>query len=520
MFLDARSLHSDLPEMPDICIVGAGIAGLVLARALAESGLSVWLLESGGKKVERRPQSLNEGRSNLGDYPFVSSRVRAFGGTSTRWTGACVELDPGDFDARDWVPHSGWPFGKEELDDHYAAARADFGISPVPHYDAHLARSPLNGSDLEARTVAYSAPLDIGRRYKKLVAESRTVHCVLNATVTELFLSACGTRVARVACATPDGDSFEVTARAVVLASGGIENARLLLASNATHIRGLGNIHDTLGRYHMEHPIKVVGVLPIGDRAGDLRDFTNRRVVNGTEVQGTFGLSRATRRRESLFDMHLRAYRYSALEDDPAIIRGKRATAPEASGARRQRDIARDMLAALRPQSAAYLGWHLRNKLCERASFDHVRFMAFVEQEPDPENRIMLANDRDRFDKPLPHLSIRESETMQRSVRLTMSLMEKALLAAGFGRLRHGDDALAHLTAYDAYGLHQMGSTRMSDNPRHGVVDRNCRIHGLSNAFVAGSSVFPTGGASNPTWTIAALARRLARHLEKEVPAL
>ncbi len=517
MFIDARSFTTGIPAHIDVCVIGAGVAGLVLARGLQDSGLSVWLFESGGERPHRRAQALNAGISNLTDYPFKTSRVRVFGGTSSRWTGACVRLDHSDFDERPWLSHSGWPFSHAELEPYYGLTQDDFGISRIDRFEEELRGSPFNTGDLSAKAVAFGTPLNLGKRYREMIARSKTVNCCLNATAIELFPDASGGSVSRISFRTYTGDEFQVRPRAVVLACGGIENARLLLASNSVHARGLGNTHDKVGRYHMEHPIRCVGILPLANRAIDALPFTDRDRRGSISFQGTFGLSPEARGRERLLDLHVRAYRYNVLEDTDPVISGKRAVMGLFDKKTSRKAIVRGVFAAARPASLGYLVWHVRNKLWRKAKFDHLRLTAFVEQEPDPENRITLSDHRDCNGRPLPHLSYRESEATKASIAKSMRVMATALGDRGFGNLRHDESELAHLMHYNQYGLHQMGSTRMSQDPRRGVVDLDCRVHGFSNLFIAGSSVFPTGGAANPTWTIASLALRLSKYLKERM---
>ncbi|MEM9433951.1 MAG: GMC family oxidoreductase [Pseudomonadota bacterium] len=494
----------DVPKDPDICVIGAGVAGLVFARKLADTGLNILLVESGDRTQSQKAQSLNAGRSNLTDYPFAASRARVFGGTSTRWYGACVQLDPTDFETRSWMPSSGWPLKASDLASYVEDARADFGLGPEA--GANLNRPPFEHPDLQAKTVGFSAPLDLGQRYEALIAKSTTVHCMLNGTVTNLVPDSEGKRITSIWIAVEGKSAQEFAPGIVVLACGGIENARLLLASNSVHPKGVGNGRDVVGRYHMEHPIRTVGVLPIGNQAASMRVFTDQTQSTSGKLQGTFGLSAEARAREGLMDLHLRCYRYSLFEDEEPIIEGKRALFEAATVTERLRRVA----SSTRPVTLRYLSWHTRNKIIRRARFTHLRLMAFVEQEPDPDNRLTLSRDKDAFGSPLPYLEYTESAEMTESVRRSMETMATALSEVGFPGLRHDEASLAHLKIYDDYGLHPMGGTRMSENPRYGVVDKDCRVHEFANLFVAGSSVFPTGGAANPTWTIAALALRLA----------
>ncbi len=495
-----------MPTACDVCVIGAGFAGLTLARRLYKSGLKIWLVESGGHHPTDFARQLNAGQSHLEDYPFCTSRARVFGGTSTLWYGACMRLDPIDFETRDWLPNSGWPITSETLAGYADEAKSYLEISECNAFQHQLEASPFHSGDLCALPVFYSRSRDLRTRYRSLIKASPDVHCLLNATATELLPSDTEKEVRDVKLSVVGWPDLILRPRVVVLAGGGIENARLLLASNTSHPKGLGNANDVVGRYHMEHPIRTVGILPIGDRQKSLLRFTNRSKLDRYQGQGTFGLSEDTRRREKLLNMHIRCYRYHPLENTPQAVALKRAAADRASIGHR----AGQAIAAAHPSNLRYLTWHTKNKLLRNARFDHLRMMAFVEHEPDAENRISIGRGKDAFGQPLPDLCYEESSLLRDSVKRSMNVMAAALAQKGFPGLCFGDDLPPALHDYDAYGLHHMGATRMSDDPRLGVVDANCKVHGISNLFVAGSSVFPTAGAANPTWTITALALRLA----------
>lgn len=509
MFIDGRTLSDNHVLDADLCIVGTGAAGLSLLHGLAGHGLRILLLESGGQTRELAPDPLNAGTSALPDYPFQTSRVRAFGGTTTRWTGACIPLDALDFQLRPWLAHSGWPISLADLAPFYQQATTIFGL---PHaLPAPAQGGPFGSGRLAQRPVLFSKPLDLGEKFRRLVQDSPDVRCVLHATVAELATQEDGQSVRLLRLALPGGKQASVVARLFVLAAGGIENPRLLLNSRDRHPTGLGNRYDAVGRYHMEHPIRCLGTLALQtDRAGAL-PFTNRQPFCGTTCEQTFGLSAEVRDRERLLDMHVRLYRYAPVEAHPAVVAGK-----ELARSPNLRDTARFLGQHGRHLPftlAPYLGWHALNKIWKHAPFGAVRLTAFLEQEPDPENRITLSAARDRFGLPLPHMALRESAMMQESIARSLQIMERDFAHRGVGRLAFGSAEVAHLAHYGKYGFHHMGATRMSGDPRSGVVDRNLCVHGVHNLFVSGSSVFSTGGAANPTFTIAALSLRLADHL-------
>ncbi|MEL7461145.1 MAG: FAD-dependent oxidoreductase [Pseudomonadota bacterium] len=515
MFLDPRDLLPGQSLTADVAVVGAGPAGLALALALARAGRSVLLLESGGMRPDAASDALNAGTSNLTDYPFQTSRARAFGGATTRWFGACVPLDEDDFTPRAWVPYSGWPIGAGDIAQDMGAARAFFGLPARSDYEDALEEHPLATAGLAVKPVLFSQPNDLGQAYRDDVRGDPNIRCILGVTITQLAQSAPG-QISGLVARHPGGSAFDITAGAYVLAAGGLETPRLLLASRDQAPNGVGNTHDVVGRYHMEHPIRSVGVVSLarpGLGAG-LGDFTEIRRHGDVRAQATLGLSAPMRRAHGLLDMHARAYRFHPLEADPAVIAAKALLGrPPPDGADRR--LSATLLARGLGKIARYGAWHYRQKLFASTRPEHLRLLAFVEQEPDPENRITLSDQTDRFGTPLPHLSYAESTVMTHSLERTLHLMDAALRQAGVGALHSDPTTLAALKGYDSYGLHPMGSTRMSDDARMGVVDANLKVHGVANLFVVGSSVFPTGGAANPTLTIVALALRLARHLAR-----
>lgn len=501
-----------LGGVPDLCVVGAGPAGLSLALRLSQCGLRVVLLESGGMTLCDENRTLSTGVADDEDYPFTTSRARAFGGSAAIWYGACIEFEPDDVDRRSWIAGSGWPITYSEITGNYKSARRFFSLPEPGDFEKRLEKSRFHGDGLSARSLSFGKTVNLGKLCRDRIQRDPGIACLLQATVTSINASTCGQHIQSLTFRLQDGSTHVLRAGAFVLACGGIENARLLLASRDRHSRGLGNAHDVVGRYHMEHPMRSVGILPVPRGGRDLAVFTNATRVSGGSFQATFGLSKATRARAGLLNLHLRCYRYHPLEATLSVIAGKQALTELGQGRLPPEGFA-GLISAASPRSARYLAWHCWNKSFRNARFDYLRFVAFLEQEPDPENRITLASERDDYSIPLPRLFWRESDRMRASVAKSLSLLDAAFKRRGLPGLVTDRASIEHLDGYGGYGFHHMGSTRMSHSPRFGVVDRDCRVFGLSNLFVAGSSVFPTGGAANPTLTIVALAERLALHL-------
>jgi choline dehydrogenase-like flavoprotein len=513
VFVDAHELadHSGSAAW-DIVIVGAGVAGLSIAKGLSSGPLRVLLLESGGFDGRDDAADLLSGTSNRHDYPLIGSRARAFGGTSTLWSGACIPLDPADFQKRPWVPLSGWPISADALQPYYGPAARVFGHDGWTGAAPNLAASPLNRGSLHTRPVFTSAPLNVGDRQRDWIARSESVVCALGANVTGLDVDETGRRVRGVVFHDRMGRKHQVAARAVVLATGGIEAPRLLLAVDRAMPGGLGDVRGFTGRGYMDHPLLSIGILPIGSRREAFLPCTDGWIDHDVRTIGTIGLSAETRAKHGLLDLHLRSYRYSHLEDRADIIAWKDA-AGEAGALRGLGEVLRQRGVSMLATAAPYAAWHLWNRTIRSARFDHVRFLAFAEQEPDPDNRITLGQKLDRYGLPLPHLHLTESAQFHDSVSRSCAILAEAFAANGFPGARMGPENVGHIAHYGGHGLHHMGATRMSEDAGTGTVDRDCRVHGTVNLYVAGSSVFPTGGAANPTFAISALAFRLADHL-------
>jgi len=524
---DARELASDQQVEGDVCIVGAGPAGISVARELIGNGARVWLLESGGRDVERRVQRLNRGQS-VG-YPIHlphQSRVRAFGGTTRHWfapgdeSWAARPLDPVDFEVRPGVRYSGWPFDRAHLDPYYAHAQALCRLGPFD-YDpgrwADPARTPplpLPSAAVET-TLFQHGTVDFDGYYQELVRASN-VTLLLHASVVDLAAGEDPGQVDRVEVRREDGSRCFVRARVVVLAAGGIENPRLLLLSRQVHGRGLGNDRDLVGRFFAERLSARTGfIVPAApDLTGPAGFYDVHEPAPGVRVQGALRVRDAVQRERQLLNCAF----FMATRSLSMTAEAVRSVATLVKARRR------------RPMAAGVLG-HLGNiatGLGDLGTFarDRVRppdgarsvlvLRAQAEQAPNPDSRVMLGTRRDRFGLPVARIDWRPASSDRASIRASQEAVDTVLRAAGLGHveLMLGDE---HPPALLEGNFHHLGATRMHTDPSLGVVDADCRVHGVRNLYVAGSSVFPTYGCSNPTLTVVALALRLADHLKKQL---
>jgi choline dehydrogenase-like flavoprotein len=533
----------------DLCIVGAGAAGITLALQFLRADLRVILLESGGEAPDPAAQALYE--AEIADPALHSPgdryRVRRFGGSTTIWGGRCVPFDALDFTARPWVTSHAWPITYEEVAAWYPAATALCEAGECI-YDARRAlpggMRPMVRGFVPAHfdtdgIERFSCPTDFAARYRHRLAASRNTRVLLNANCTEIVTGADGAVVERLRVRTLAGNTFEVSAGTVVLAAGGLEIPRLLLASRGVHTGGLGNAHDQVGRHYMCHMAATLGALHLDVPRGDVwhgyevaedGTYCRRRLALRPEAQAEFGLASAVMRLHfpSIVDPSHRMAPLSALYLARPFISheyGKRLAedGPFRPGRwlRHAANIATDPVGL-----AAFMLHWVRNRTLAARKFPSVivparanRFSLdyHAEQQPNPDSRVTLARDTDPLGMPKLRIDWRYGELDIRTARETLRLLRGDLARWGHGRLDFTDEGIGpELLRHGAYGGHHIGTARMGASPATSVVDRDCRVHGLRNLYIAGSAVFATSSQANPTLTIVALALRLAEHLRRQ----
>ena len=528
MFIDARSVSAGSGLDTDLCIIGAGAAGIAMARDFAGSGLRVFVLESGGRKMDRETQALYEGECVGLNYELDTTRARYFGGSTNLWGGFCRPFEPFHFEARDWVPNSGWPIGPSELSRYFAGASEVCGLDPdgynLQHWDRKTAGQEIglieqHGASLESSLYQRATKCRrFGTAYADELKRSDVVRVFLHANVTEIRASDCGTRVEAVEVACLGGNRFTVKARAFVLATGGLENARLLLSSRGVHGAGLGNQYDLVGRYFMEHPRMQVGFIQSAEFASLLDLYDTRFAVLNAPIVADIGLTAEAQRAEQLlsWSAHIEA-RPKAMKSGGVLALFdlysgfKSKQLPEKTLAK-----AGCVLASPRSVASFLLGYRFR-----LARFiEGYEIAAKIEQCPNPASRVTLSAEKDRLGMNKLRLDWRLTELDHRTAARSAEILAEELRETSSAPLRfNATDRDRDWLAAPGWTWHHMGTTRMHDDPKLGVVDRDCRVHGLGNLFVAGSSVFPTAGQNVPTLTIIALALRLSAQLKRTMLA-
>jgi len=544
MLADGRTVPADETIETEVCVVGAGPAGMAIARELSQAKVEVVLLERGPDPRVEPPQNA-ETAINVGiPYRVGRSRMFAFGGATHRWHiptalgdgyGRLRELDEEDFESRAWIPNSGWPFSRDQLEPFYRRARSLFDLPEQPATEPSVNNSAFSADEtVEARMFSFANPGVIAGEMRRNLENSLHALLLSNSTATEIETDGTTRAVTSIKVCTSPQHSYTVEARFYVLAGGGIENPRLLLSSRSSMSTGIANRHGLVGRFFMEHPHYSSGYLIPGspDAFVDTRSH-DIFLQDGVPMQRKYGLSEAVIERNGLnrivfylsaepLTVKFNAVRYS----DTAIrsLEASRDLYHAVRGRKWSPDATRDLWATLR--GAHHIGSHITRRLItefhkwrghERYTRPYLFWIrAMAEQVPNPASRVRLGEVKDEFGIPLAELEWRLTDQDTVSMRKTQELFGKAQVSAGHrevGSFLEGRERPAFLTG----GNHHMGTTRMAASPRRGVVDADCKVHGHDNLFIAGSSVFPTGGYANPTLTLLALALRLSDYVAERV---
>jgi len=506
MELDARKISGGTVLEADFCIIGAGPAGIALARELTDRNRSVLILESGGRQPETSLQKLNEGRV-VGD-PYIGlrrSRCRAIGGAAHLWNTAAAgiqgakyaPLDPCDLEARADLGREGWPFDYSALEPFYRRAQALCGLGPFQYegeqwFDANRGGFAL-GEGLTTKIYQFGAADVFTRWYPGEIRAGDNISLCHHATVCGLETDIAGKKIVAARLASSSGSRVRARAKIFVLAAGAIENARLLLLSNAGDSSAPGNRHGWVGRCFMEHMRDYA--LTLAPRSPELFSaagfYDAHPAPDGTVVGGRIALAEPAVRNHQLPNASV------------TLLPRPRIRLPNSRLVRLLRRLAG------RSPSMGY-GWSRVEGLSRRC--DAFQLLINFEQHPHPENRVVLAAARDFFGVPRAELYWRWRAEEQAGLEKLRTFLAAGVEAAGLGRVE-----ILRGRKPDPNAHHHAGTTRMHEDPRYGVVDGDGRVHETDNLYVTGASVFPTAGFANPTLTIVALALRLAEHLTNRI---
>lgn len=464
MILDALDDSVRLDRRVQLAIVGAGPVGITLARELSD-GADVLVIESGGLRAEGPYEALNAGDCSALPYPLNATRTRQFGGSTALWAGYCAPFDAHDFTPRPWVPWSGWPFGIEELRPFYPRSAALLNIAD-PSFDAcDVARRagitlPFSGDVVVPSLWRFGSPiLRLNQLAGPAPAASHGIAALVHATVVDIRLNTDHSAVTELVVRTMEGREGRIGADAVVVASGGIETARLLLNADTQLPGGIGNARGLVGRYFMEHPHLPIAALDLDP--GALQGFLQKVEIGTTDTfLFNVGLPAHVQEEARLLNARAHVYRTPSMNED-----------------------------------------------------ESPRIGLFMEQAPNRQSRLTLAPRTDAMGMRRVALNWQLTELEWHTYREAGALFREGF--ANVGRIAVMD--ANHDESLVLYSNHHLGTTRMADAPAEGVVDGDGRVHGIDNLYLMGGGVFPTASWANPTLTLMALTYRLADHLRRKL---
>lgn len=450
-----------------------------------------------------------------------------------------MKLDPIDFKKRPWIPHSGWPINREELLPYYESAKAVIELDQWFEHKAFWEHFDVDPPGFDPSILALNTdqknPTRFGEVYRDDLEAAERVTVWLHANLLEIGANEDASHVHEVTVKSFKGKETKVKAKAFVLACGAMENARLLLANRGVEPHGFGNRHDVVGRYFSDHAHMLIGDIVTADPV-PLMDALRRQFQSGSEFVPRLALPDA--RQEEFGVTNSACWLVSELEDSEGLdaaadlierVRGIEGAPPFTSSALR-------VMANL--DEVAVAAW--QRFIQGRKTVQNVTYVGLfgcTDPVPNPDSRVLLDEEAvDVFGMPRAVLDWRLTELDHVSMRKLAEVIGSELARTGLGRLKlHGwfleepaDDWMTRFhespeakrfSYLDWISNHNIGTTRMADDPRQGVVDANCKLHHVDNFWIAGSSVFPTSGSAQPTFSIVALALRLADHLKQELQA-
>jgi len=464
---------------PRIGIVGSGPAGVTVARKLAQAKIPSVILEAGAAEYSDESQDFYKG-TVVGDpyFDLDSCRLRFFGGSSNHWAGWCRVLEAHDFQARPYVPNSGWPIARADIEPFLSEAFDILGIRPF------RPDVPIS-ADMKWYELIKSEHVHFGEKFHDELDKSPLIALVLDTEV--LQLNGNGRIVTSADLWSQGAPAGALALDYYVVCTGGLENSRLLLWSNERSKGGVVPNASALGRYWMEHPMYTAGAAIFTDLD---------RIEFDADGQAFFQPTAEALAKRGILNFHV--------EVETAPYPGMKQYVAD--------------LACVTPEwtewIAEELGSHLRCSAQVHMSW---------EQAPRPDNFVALSKtERDAAGNPRTELHWTKDALEHRTLIEGLRLFGETIAAQDIGRLKIMDwvlDGSPYPEGMELAGNHHMGGTRMGSDPAVSVVDVDCKVHGMENLFVGGSSVFPTSGQCPPTTTLTALAVRLGDHLGRIISA-
>lgn len=521
MIIDSKEIDETNDLEADICIIGSGPAGITIANDLLSSGLRIILLESGGLNGNTYTQDLYSGfmQGQKLEYTLDDSRLRLFGGTSNHWVGSNQKLDNIDFIKRDWIPYSGWPINAKDLEEFYLEA---IDVNDVP--DLFNESKNYNKSDEVVKFLSifkkkFDKDIDIvtniinpvrfGDKFYKNLNESKQIKVLLHFTALKMQLDNYN-NIKSIFGISSSNKKLKVKSKVFILAMGGIENARfLLLHLDAIPYETL-NKKPIIGAFFQEHYTFNAGTVMLNESITKSIGYLNSLKMNNLlETETYFLPSQKIQKQERMLNSRLTLFP----KDWNSLL-----SAHEIS----RNDLSKGVFHFLRDFLSSLEGPYEWTSKIRNSSFSNKpqRVIIGMEQAPNERSRVSLSSKTDRLNQRKAILDWRINSLDESSIRKLVNWFGSSLGKYDLGRIKVSTDSEIiskdNLKSPIGGGYHHMGTTRMGENKRTSVVDANCKYHQLNNLFLAGSSIFPTSGSTNPTLTIVATAKRLAKYINEK----
>ena len=526
MLIDSLSLEKNTSITSDICIIGGGVAGITLGLELHKRHKGITLIESGGEEFSLEKQKLYSPETKPELYPDPTfSRLRYLGGSSNHWDNSTNTLDPIDFEKRDWVPNSGWPINYEDLAKYYPKAGYYCGVGAdgykLENWVNKLSgNNPFSESQDIKSSITKSAvtPTRFFVKNKDELENSTALTIYKNANLTDIDFDVESGIVKSITFHSTPEVKHSVTAKIFIMCLGGIENARLMLKFNEKYNNKLGNQYDNVGRYFMDHPvIRAAHLYP-----SDTIDKTYFKFFKSILIKDKIVHGHVKLKESALYNYRINNLRIPFVPSTKYIMSHGISSAhilsdsvsdlevPDDFG-KHIMNIVRDIDLLAEAGSQQAFDWELSDDAMQFGGF---QIQAMIEQTPDRDNRITLGTERDPYNIRRINIAWRVTDEDKRLAWEGLNILAREVGKLAIGRLRVLKERESRIWGSQlAFGHHHIGTTRMSNGPKQGVVDTDQKVFGTKNFFIGGSSVFSTGGHVPPTLTIVALSIRLAKHI-------
>lgn len=471
--------HKELRSHYDFCILGAGPAGITLALKLAQAGWQVLLAEGGGNTYEARSQDIYQVQSTGQEAYVAATRLRFLGGTSNHWTGRCRPFDASDFSRESIGGMPGWPIAYAELAAYLPEAMRILDL------DVPRGFEPINpalpGDDFIADAFQLSPPTRFAQKYAQALEETPGLDVFINCNCVDLQFDAAQGRITSVTLADYAGQQMSAKATHFILSMGAIENARQLLNSDSLGAAGVIGRESLAGRCFMEHLNIALGSFALAEgQSGDPRQYYTSEAFVQRQACG---------KGNATFKVLAEVKSYGRTAEIKSFFK----------------------------TLACRMG--VADKVAFVSSFNcpgDGEISTLIEQVPNASSRLQLLDERDALGMRKVRLHWELAAEDRRTIKQIGLEVAKCFAESGLGFVKLSENVYDEtLPLVPSPHAHHMGTTRMGSDVSTGVVDANCRVFGSGNLYVAGSSVFSTGGACNPTMPILQLALRLADHLDR-----